>query len=137
MILIDASVLIDVLRDKRGSGAAALLDLAGDREIVLSRFSELELLMGAIDDTEWKTLAAYVANRTMLEPSPLSWQNSARIYFDLRRQGKTVRSTVDCCIAQLALERNILLLHNDRDFDAIATVRPLKHLRLDLSKANP
>ena len=70
-----------------------------------------------------------------LFPIPeLVWDCAARIYFDLKQMGRTIRSTLDCCIAQLCLEHEAMLLHNDRDFDAIATVRPLKHLRLDFSK---
>nr|WP_217651864.1 hypothetical protein [Hydrococcus rivularis] len=50
-----------------------------------------------------------------------------RIYYDLRRQGLSVRSPIDCCIAQAALEYDLFLIHNDRDFETIAQVRPLQH----------
>ena len=43
-----------------------------------------------------------------------------------RKKGLTVRSTVDCMIAQIAIENELLLLHNDRDFEAMAAVAPLK-----------
>ena len=43
-------------------------------------------------------------------------------------KGITVRSTVDCLIAQIAIENELLLLHNDRDFEAMAAVVPLKFL---------
>ena len=36
---------------------------------------------------------------------------------------------MDCCIAQAALENDLLLIHNDRDFETIAQVRSLQHLR--------
>ena len=45
------------------------------------------------------------------------------------------RSGKRALIAQLAIENEVELLHNDRDFDVIASATPLKHLRLDLSKA--
>jgi len=32
---------------------------------------------------------------------------------------------VDCCIAQIAIESGVLLLHQDRDFERIARIRPL------------
>ena len=35
---------------------------------------------------------------------------------------------IDCLIAQTAIEHDLLLLHNDRDFDRIAGVTPLKVL---------
>jgi predicted nucleic acid-binding protein len=59
----------------------------------------------------------------------VSWQAAARIYYDLRRRGLTVRSPIDCCIAQAALENDLLLIHNDRDFETIAQVRSLQHVR--------
>jgi len=39
-----------------------------------------------------------------------------------------VRSAADCLIAQIALENELALLHSDRDFEAIAEVRPLRTL---------
>ena len=54
---------------------------------------------------------------------------AARILFDCRRKGLTVRSSTDCLIAALAMERGGVLLHDDADFDAIAKVRPLRSIR--------
>ena len=62
---------------------------------------------------------------TIAEDQVLFTRFAARIYFDLRRQGETVRSPIDCCIAQLALAHEILLLHRDEDFNKIARIRPL------------
>lgn len=129
MILIETSVLVDAIRDTGGSIGRTIVEFAADREIVISSFTELELLVGARNDGEWQVLESYVATRRILQPNQSTWNAAARIHFDLRRQGQTVRSIVDCCIAQMALENDILLLHDDRDFEAIATVRPLKHER--------
>jgi predicted nucleic acid-binding protein len=73
--------------------------------------------------------STYLEAQDYIEPTEDSWQAAARIYYDLRRQGLTVRSSIDCCIAQAALEHNLLLIHNDRDFETIVEVRSLKHLR--------
>jgi predicted nucleic acid-binding protein len=42
---------------------------------------------------------------------------SAENYRALRRQGITVRKTIDCLIATFVIERGWMLLHSDRDFD--------------------
>ena len=42
---------------------------------------------------------------------------SAEHYRALRRQGITVRKTIDCLIATFVIERGFQLLHSDRDFD--------------------
>ena len=55
---------------------------------------------------------------------------AARICFDLQMRGETVRSNIDCCIAQIAIENQALLLHRDRDFEKIVLVRPLQELRI-------
>ena len=130
MILIETSVLVTILRDGSGASARALLELAGDREIVFTRFTELELLVGARDEKDWAQLRAYLSERKLLEPGSQTWADAARIYFDLRRKGQTIRSLIDCCIAQVALDHDILLIHNDRDFEAIAELRPFKQQRV-------
>ncbi len=108
----------------------ALADaLAGD-DVALSRFTELELLQGCKDEREWQLLRSYLDSQDYLDMAPSSWGEAARVYFDLRRTGRTVRSPIDCCIAQLAIDNDIQLLHRDRDFEVIAEIRPLRQLRL-------
>ena len=46
---------------------------------------------------------------------------SAENYRALRRQGITVRKTIDCFIATFAIEHGFTLLHSDRDFDPFET----------------
>jgi hypothetical protein len=53
-------------------------------------------------------------------------RRAARIYYDCRRAGRTVRSGVDCLVARLALDRGGFLQADDRDCAGIAVVRPLK-----------
>ncbi len=59
-------------------------------------------------------------------PMPHSvFLGAADIYTTLRRKGITIRNFVDCMIASVAIENDITLLHNDRDFTPIE-----KHLSL-------
>ena len=44
---------------------------------------------------------------------------SAEIYRSLRVRGITIRKTLDCIIAASAIQYQVPLLHNDRDFDPI------------------
>lgn len=48
------------------------------------------------------------------------------VLIDCRRKGLTIRSSIDCFIAQLVLEEDGILLHDDGDFESIRRVRPLK-----------
>lgn len=127
MILVDTSVWIDVFRDSSGSRGTHLLKLLEGEEVALTRFQQLELLQGCRNQKEWDLLQSYLDDQDYLELRPSSWGEAARIYFDLRRVGRTVRSPIDCCIAQVALEYDLMLFHRDRDFSVVAEVRPLRH----------
>ena len=129
MLLIDTSAWISMFRDRSGQVRQQLETLIANREVLLTRFTQLELLQGSLNEQEWALLSTYLETQDYVELTPSSWQEAARIYYDLRRQGLTVRSPIDCCIAQVALENNLLLIHNDRDFETIAQVRSLQHLR--------
>ncbi|MCZ8066691.1 MAG: PIN domain nuclease [Microcystis sp. LE17-20D] len=129
MLLIDTSVWISVFRSRGDQVRQQLETLIANREILLTRFTQLKLLQGSLNEQEWTILSTYLEVQDYVELTPSSWQATARIYYDLRRQGLTVRSPIDCCIAQAALENDLLLIHNDRDFETIAQVRSLQNLR--------
>jgi hypothetical protein len=129
MLLIDTSIWISVFRDRSGQVRQQLESLIANRQVLLTRFTQLELLQGTLNEQEWTLLSSYLETQDYVELTSQSWQAAARIYYDLRRQGLTVRSPIDCCIAQAAMENNLLLIHNDRDFETIAQVRSLQHLR--------
>ena len=129
MLLIDTSIWINVFHDRSGQVRQQLEALIAGRNVLLARFTELELLQGSLNEREWKLLATYLETQDYVELKSSSWQAAARIYYDLRRQGLSVRSPIDCCIAQVTLENDLLLIHDDRDFESIAQVRPLQNIR--------
>jgi predicted nucleic acid-binding protein len=130
-MLIDTSVLVALFRDRSGSVAHTLRELLDGRAFYLTRFTQMELLQGARDEREWLKLSDYLADQDYLEMEEEGWARAARLYYDLRRQGLTVRSVIDCCIAGVALRHGVTLLHSDRDFLAIAKLRALKHYQFD------
>jgi predicted nucleic acid-binding protein len=129
MLLIDTSVWIHLFRDRSGLVRQELETLIADRDVLITRFTQLELLQGSLNEKEWALLSDYLDVQDYVEPTKDSWLAAARIYYDLRRKGLTVRSPIDCCIAQAAIENDLILVHNDRDFETIAQVRKLQHLR--------
>jgi len=135
MILIDSSVWIEVWEDRSGSHARALEAVLQGVPPAFTRFTELEVLQGCRDEREWSLLTEFFASQERVGLGDEGWAAAARIYFDLRRRGITVRSTIDCCIAQVALDRDLLVVHRDQDFESIASIRPLRQLRLDLGPA--
>lgn len=125
MILVDTSVWIEIFRDKAGNVVKVFKERVGSENCVLSRFNQLELLQGAKDEKEWELLADYLSTQYYLETDDNTWQEAARIYFELRRKGVTINSPIDCCIAQIAMEHGAILLHRDKDFGKISRIRPL------------
>ncbi len=128
-MLIDTSVLVPLFRDRSGAVSAALKKLLEEQDFFLTRFTQMELLQGARHEKEWSKLADYLAGQDYLEACQNTWTSAARLYFDLRRGGLTVRSVIDCCIAEIAIAHDVMLLHNDRDFLTISRKRPLKHIQ--------
>lgn len=131
MLLIDTSVWIKLFRDDSEDFKQSLIKTINNQDYCLSRFSQTELLQGCLNEQEWSKLNSYLKTQDYLEPSTESWTVAARIYYDLRRQGITVRNTIDCCIAASAIEHNLLLLHIDRDFEAIAKGTSLNQIKLN------
>ena len=71
----------------------------------------VESLLDAFDWTDGPTRDDHIA--------------AARLYRQCRAKGVTVRSTIDCLIAQLCIRDNLPLLAKDRDFTEMAKVVPL------------
>ena len=53
------------------------------------------------------------------------WEVAAQLYRSARSRGLTVRSSIDCLIAAVALRTDIPVLARDRDFEALAEVSDL------------
>jgi hypothetical protein len=83
-----------------------------------------EILQGTADDRQFAKYRSYFETQPIYLPKdPIETAvTAARIYFDCRRRGITVRSSNDCLIAQTALEHNLVLLHDDEDFRRISGV---------------
>jgi predicted nucleic acid-binding protein len=132
VILVDSSVLIGFFRGHR-TPATDLFEQIEREEVPFSipYICFQEVLQGARDQREWRLLEEYFRELDLVTSNDLgaTHREAARIYFECRRKGITLRSTIDCFIAQLALEQEATLLHDDGDFDEICKVRPLQTLR--------
>jgi len=132
MIVVDTSILVGFLRGDTTPGTERLAQMEEDQlPFTIPAICFQELLQGARDDKEWRLLDEYLGTQRLLVPlhASDSYREAAHIFFECRRRGVTVRSTIDCLIAAQALENGATLLHDDGAFDRIASVRPLKVLR--------
>jgi len=131
MILVDTSALLPFLAGRSTRASEAVADVLSEGlEIALTPIVVQEVLQGAREEQEWRKLRSYLMTQVILSPrDPIATHvAAARIYYDCRRRGLTVRSTLDCVVAQIAIEHDVPLLHDDRDYEAIAQVRALKTL---------
>jgi predicted nucleic acid-binding protein len=95
-------------------------------EVALTPMIYQEILQGASDEKVFREYCSYFSSQRFLHPrDPVeTHERAARLYFECRRKGLTVRSSNDCLIAQIAIEHAVPLLHDDRDFEGIAKVAP-------------
>lgn len=135
MILIDSSAFIEFLNRSGAPCDQAIEQLIrNDADCAIADVVLTELLQGIKNDREFKTVCDSLATFPLLSlKGSSSYIQAAELYRKCRKKGLTVRSTVDLLIAQTAIEHNAILLHNDRDFEAIATVSSLKLYTLPLT----
>ncbi len=125
MILVDTSVLIDYFKGNTNE-QVELLDtlIENDVSFGICNFIYQEILQGAKTQQEFDMLKEYLQSLSFYELKfgTQSYENTALLNFRCRRSGITIRSTIDLLIAQIAIENNLYLLHNDKDFDFLANV---------------
>jgi predicted nucleic acid-binding protein len=126
MVLIDTTVWIDFFAGRQLPHVAVLERLIKKREdICICGIILTEVLQGIRRKSEFRKTKE-LFNAMIFLPMPYSvFLGAAEIYRTLRRKGITIRNAVDCMIASAAIENDIMLLHNDRDFTPIE-----KHLSL-------
>ncbi len=126
-VLVDTSVWIDHLCGHRGAHVAELRALlVRPRAVAVAPPILQEVLQGATTRQRFASLSRHFAALRCCAPrdAVAAAVESARLYVECRLRGTTPRSSHDCLIACIAIEHGLALLHNDRDFDAIARVEP-------------
>jgi predicted nucleic acid-binding protein len=130
LIVADSSVWIDYLRGPASAESVLLDSLLGREPILLGDLILHELLRGAPSKSAARRLARALA------PFPLAPMvgadvaaEAARHVRTLRAQEVTVRKTMDLLIGTFCLMGDHVLLHRDRDFDAMEAHLGLSVLR--------
>lgn len=131
MILVDSTVWIDLLRKKEGRHVERLKELLEFHNAAIAPVIFQEILQGARTPEDFVSLRDYFITLPFLNSFDpvLTYEKAGELYARCRWKGITPRSPHDCLIAQIAIEHEVPLLHDDRDFSAIASIE-LK-LRID------
>ncbi len=125
MYLVDTSVWVDFFKASPTPPVERLKALlTAGTEVSLTATILQEILQGTADERQFAKYRSYFETQPIYLPKdPIETAiTAARIYFDCRHRGITVRSSNDCLIAQTAVEHNLVLLHNDEDFRRISGV---------------
>lgn len=125
MYLVDTSVWVDFFKANSNPAVERLkMLLTVGIEIGLTTTILQEILQGTADNRQFTKYLSYFETQSIYWPQdPVDTAvTAARLYFDCRRHGIIIRSSNDCLIAQIALEHDLILLHNDEDFRRIGRV---------------
>lgn len=129
MILVDSSVWIAVFSKRPPFHLEDLVDI---NEIVTCLPIVQEVLQGIDDDDKFEEMRDALYDLRAIE-DPLTgelFHEAILLYRAARKEGVTVRSSVDCLIAACAIRHGATVLHRDRDFDHLARITQLKSQRV-------
>lgn len=118
MILVDSSVWIDYFNGRKTRQTDLLHGALGREVVLVGDLILTEVLQGFVRDRDFNTAKELLLRFDLVEMLGRDVAlKSAANYRSLRRKGITVRKTIDLMIATFCVDNDIVLLHDDRDFD--------------------
>jgi len=125
MILADTSVLIGYFKGSNGMPYDKM-DYIVDNDIPygICNYVYQELLQGAGNEQEYQLLKEFLDSLPFydLKYGKQSFEKAALMYINCRKKGITIRSSLDVLIAEIAIENNLYLLHDDKDYTNISKI---------------
>lgn len=127
MFLVDTSILIDAQSAHPREKAQRFRELVARGGLFcLTGIVYQEVLQGARDREAFRKLERFLGSQRFIQPRDAKACHvaAADIYARCRWAGVTPRSTVDCLIARIAIEHDVVLLQDDGDYERIRQVVP-------------
>ena len=127
MVLVDSSIWIFAEHNK--IPVASLLPQ--DELVATCPMIMQEVLRGTSNAAHYdRTRRMLLDTEVLDESTPFErFEEAAKLFLACRDDGITPRTSVDCLVAATAIAHGIPLLHDDRDFENIKRVLPLRTLR--------
>ena len=126
MILVDSSVWIDYFKGRTTVQTERLDGLLDRQALAIGDLILTEVLQGFAEESDFKKVKGLLTSLTVVRLVGQEIAIQAAVFYrTLRKQGLTVRKTIDGIIATRCIEHGYDLLHNDRDFEPF-----VKHLGL-------
>ena len=130
MILVDSSVWIDYFNGKKTTKTDWLDSALGNEQIITGDLILIEVLQGFQSDNDFKTAKKLLSTFPFMKMVGKELAiKSALNYRLLRKNGVTVRKTMDVMIGTFCIHYQVSLLHDDRDFDPIENLLKLKTIK--------
>jgi len=118
MVIVDTTVWIDYMRGLQNAETNYFDRELGRQRFGLTDLILCEILQGLRDEQDSNRVLRELRRFELFESGGEELAvAAARNFRNLRRQGHTVRKTIDCLIATYCLRHGHSLLHRDRDFD--------------------
>lgn len=133
MILVDTSAWIDFFNLGSKSPYGKIIEnwLYDEEDLCLSEIILTEILQGIVSDSVYRRVRNFLLDFPIFTPKNTeSYVSAGDIYRTCRKKGITLGSTIDCLIAQVAMENNFELFHKDRDFELISKYFSLHCIRI-------
>ena len=125
MILVDTSVLISFFKGRKNSKVIKFVDII-NRNIPygINNIIYQEILQGARTKKEFSILKDYLSTQRFYDLlyEYKSYESAALLNINCRKNGITIKSSIYLIIAQTAIENNLYLLHDDKDFTRISYI---------------
>jgi predicted nucleic acid-binding protein len=120
-VLVDSSAWIDFLNGVPSPERRAVADLlSGPHDLCTCGVVVAEVFQGLRRDKGRGRLSELFRDLTFLEPDGIDlYFRAADLYRNLRKSGKTIRSTIDCLIVVLAEQHECSVLARDRDIEIL------------------
>ena len=127
MILVDTSVWIDYFNGVENKQTESLDRILSEQSVLIGDIILTEILQGFNSDKEFRLAkqALDPLDCVHLGGKSLAMKAASNFRF-LRSKGVTIRKTVDMLIGSWCIEHEVELLHNDKNFNRIATQLPLQ-----------
>ncbi len=119
--LVDTSVWIDFLNGRATPEVASLKSLLLSGRVATTPVIVMEILQGLRHDRDCHKV---YRQTSLLSHYPIAderYIEAADLYRGLRKNGVTIRKSVDSLISAIAIHFSLPVLHSDRDFSSIAS----------------
>ncbi|WP_172657277.1 PIN domain nuclease [Myxosarcina sp. GI1] len=127
MVLVDTSVWIDYFNGKNTAQTEKLDILLSSTIVIVGDLILTEILQGFRADKDYRFAKQLLTELELISLCNVSYGiKSANNYRKLRKQGITIRKTIDCLIATYCIENKLPLLYSDKDFEPFTKYLNLK-----------